>query len=166
MNATPQRTVTYFEPIESDGWRVEVNQGSTIVRRLAVDTKEDAIAATKQILIDLPGTQFVACDLGGVYAWQEDKRWLYSPEPREDASPARLLDDMGELLLMVLEPGLTIFARDAKRFQRGDGGAKYVDQPVITDEERREYDEIHARIVACLKQPTKGRRQSRWRPAD
>jgi hypothetical protein len=166
MNTAPQQTVTYFEPIESDGWRVEVNQGSTIVHRLAVDTKEEAIAATKQILADLPGTQFVACDLGGVYAWQEGERWLYSPEPREDASPARLLDDMGELLLMVLEPGLTIFARDAKRWHHGDGGAKYVDPPVLTDEERREYDEIHARIVARLKQPTKRRRRSRWRPAE
>jgi hypothetical protein len=166
MNATPQRTVTYFEPIESDGWRVEVNQGSTIVRRLAVDTKEEAIAATKQILADQRGTVFVLCVLGGVYAWQEGERWLYSPEPREDASPARMLDDMGELVLQVLECGHMIFSRDAKRFHRGDGGAKYVDPPVLTDEERCEYDEIHARIVARLKQPTKGRRQSRWRPSD
>jgi hypothetical protein len=162
MNTAPQRTVTYFEPIESDGWRVECNQGATIVRRLAVDTKEEAIAATKQILADLPGTVFVLCDLGGVYAWQEGERWLYSPEPREEASPARLLDDMGELVLMVLGCGHTVFARDAKRFHHGDDGAKYAGKPVLTDEERRQYDEIHARIVERLKNPTKGRRRSRW----
>jgi hypothetical protein len=166
MNTTPQRTVTYSEPIESDGWRVEVNQGSTIVRRLAVDPKEEAIAATRQILAEMPRTQFVLCDLGEVFAWQDGQQWFYSPDSHDDARSARLLDDMGKSLLQIQETGCTIFGHDAKRFHRGDGGAKYVDPPVLTDEERREYDEIHARIVARLKQRTKGRRQSRWRPAD
>lgn len=46
----------------------------------------------------------------------------------------------------------------------GDGSAKYPGSPKLTDEERRQYDEIHERIVARLKQH-KGRR-SRWRPPE
>ena len=49
--------------------------------------------------------------------------------------------------------------------RRADGGAKYAGPPKLTEEERRQYDEIHERIVARLKQQTKGRR-SRWLPAE
>lgn len=49
--------------------------------------------------------------------------------------------------------------------RHGDGGSKYAGPPELTEDEQRQYDEIHAQIVARLKQQTKGRR-SRWRPSD
>jgi hypothetical protein len=167
MNTTPpqQRTVTYFRPAGSDGWRVQCDQGVTIVSRLAVGTKDEAIAAVRQILADMPGTQFVLADLGEVWAWREGEQWLYSPEPQDEACTARLLDDMGSLVLQVQETGHTIFAPNPKRFHHGDGGCKYAGPPNLTDEELRHYKEIGDRIEERLKQQTKGRR-SRWQPRD
>ena len=67
----------------SDGWRVEVNHGARILRRQAVDTKAEAISLAKQIMVELPGTQFVRADLGEVYAWRESDQWFYSREARD-----------------------------------------------------------------------------------
>ena len=46
--------------------------------------------------------------------------------------------------------------------RHGDGSSKYPGPPDLTEEERRQYDEIHERIVARLKEQATGRR-SRWR---
>jgi hypothetical protein len=108
-----RKTVTYFAPECSSGWRVELTQGARIVQRLSVDTKQEAIAATKQLLGEWPGTVFELCVLGRVYAWW-DNGWRYSRQEREGAVAALLLDEMGVLVLQVWTGDGILFDHDAK----------------------------------------------------
>lgn len=109
------KVVTYFRPVGSDGWRVEMNQGARIVRRLAVDTKQEAIAATKAMLAEYPEAQFQSADLGDVYAWAVGGEWLYSTAYREGSIAARLIDEMGDVVLMIQDGDGTRFIRGARR---------------------------------------------------
>jgi len=106
------KVVTYFAPECSSGWRVELKQGARIVRRLSVDTKLEAIAATKQMLGELPGTVFELCVLGRVYAWWDDG-WRYSRRERDGATAALLCDEMGVELLQVMSCNSLNYVRDA-----------------------------------------------------
>ncbi|MBA4105204.1 MAG: hypothetical protein C0485_05550 [Pirellula sp.] len=106
------KVVTYFRPIGSDGWRVEMNQGARIVRRLSVDTKAEAIAAAKQLLNEWPGSAFELCVLGRVYAWWDDG-WHYSRKERDDSMAALLYDEMGVLMLEVKTGDGIHYDRDA-----------------------------------------------------
>lgn len=107
-----QKLVTYFIPEGSDGWRVEMNQGARIVRRLSVDTKAEAIAATKQLLNEWPGSAFQLCVLGRVYAWWENG-WHYSRKERAGSMAALLCDELGVLMLEVRTGDGAHYIRDA-----------------------------------------------------
>lgn len=107
-----QKSVTYFIPTGSDGWRVEMNQGARIVRRLAVDTKQEAIAVTRQLLKEWPGSAFELCILGRVYAWW-DNGWHYSRKERDGSMAALLYDEMGVPMLEVRSGDGSHYIRDA-----------------------------------------------------
>lgn len=106
----PKKTITYFAPPESDGWRVELTQGFRIVRREAVDTKEEAIERTRALIAQYPGTTFETCVLSEGWAWQTEEGWQFG-EWREGALPAKLLDEFGERVLMVQGTGAVEFVR-------------------------------------------------------
>lgn len=114
------KTVTYFPAQHSDGWRVEMTQGARIVRRLSVDTKEEAIEGAKALLREWPRSVFELGVLAHVHAWWDDG-WHYSRERREGTTPARLLDDMGEVVLEVRSAGAVRVVRGA-RTHPSDGG--------------------------------------------
>jgi hypothetical protein len=114
------KVVTYFRPIGSDGWRVEMNQGARIVRRLAVDTKEEAITATKAMLAEYPEAEIQLPDLGEVHAWAVDGEWVYSTVCREGSIAARLIDELGELVLMIRDGDGTRFIRGARQNEPWD----------------------------------------------
>jgi hypothetical protein len=107
----PKR-VTYFPAQGSDGWRVEMLHGARIMRRLSVDTKEEAIEGAKKLLREWPEAIFELATIAHVFAWQ-DGGWFYSLKERPGAVRAKLLDEMGEEVLMVEDCG-TLFVRGAR----------------------------------------------------
>ena len=98
-----------------------MNQGARIVRRLSVDTKQEAIAATKALLAEYPEAQFQAADLGEVHVWTVDGEWLYFTACRDRSITARLIDELGEVVLMIRDGDGTRFIRGARRRRPPEG---------------------------------------------
>lgn len=92
-----------------------MNQGARIVRRLSVDTKQRAITANKDMLVEYPEAQFKSTDLGEVHVWTVDGEWLYSTVYREGSMTARLIDELGEIILMIRGGDGTRFIRGARQ---------------------------------------------------
>ncbi|MBA4107954.1 MAG: hypothetical protein C0485_19655 [Pirellula sp.] len=64
---------------------------------------------------EYPEAQFQSADLGEAYAWAVGGEWLYSTEYREGTIAARLIDEMGDVVLMIQDGDGTRFIRGARR---------------------------------------------------
>ena len=105
----PKR-VSYYPAKGSDGWRVELLMGERIMHRVAVDMKKEAIEGAKALLRDWPGLIFELAVVAEVWAWQEGG-WFYTLKERPEATPARLLDDMGEEVMEAFSCGGKVVVR-------------------------------------------------------